>query len=47
MGMEVPSKEELNQKLKQAFENSKTKKYHGTDEVRYVPPPEEQVKYYM
>ena len=47
MGMEVPSKEELNQKLKQAFENSKNKKYHGTDEVRYVPPPEEQVKYYM
>ena len=47
MGMEVPSKEDLNNKLKQAFENSKTKKYHGTDEVRYVPPPEEQVKFYM
>ena len=47
MGMEVPSKDELNKKLKQAFENSKTKKYHGPDEVRYVPPPEEQVKFYM
>ena len=47
MGMEVPSKDELNKKLKQAFENSKTKKYHGADEVRYVPPKEEQVKIYM
>jgi ubiquitin-protein ligase/Ran GTPase-activating protein (RanGAP) involved in mRNA processing and transport len=47
MGMEPPSKEELNKKLKQAFENSKNKKYHGTDEVRYVPPEEEQIKYYM
>ena len=47
MELEVPSKEELNQKLKQAFENSKEKKYHGADEIRYVPPPEEQIKYYM
>ena len=47
MNMEVPSKEELNKKLKQSFENSKTKKYHGTDEVRYVPSPSEQIKYYM
>ena len=47
MNMEPPSKDELNQKLKQAFENSKNKKYHGTDEIRYVPPPSEQVKFYM
>ena len=47
MGMKPPSKKELNQKLKQAFENSKEKKYHGVDEIRYVPPPEEQVKVYM
>ena len=47
MDMEVPSKDELNNKLKQAFENSKIKKYHGTDEIRYVPPPAEQIKYYM
>mgnify|MGYP002624006015 CR=1 FL=1 len=47
MGMNPPSKDELNQKLKQAFENSKAKKYHGTDEVRFVPSPEEQVKVYM
>ena len=47
MNMEPPSKDELNKKLKQAFENSKNKKYHGTDEIRYVPPPEEQVKCYM
>ena len=47
MNMEVPSKDDLNKKLKQAFENSKKKKYHGTDEIRYVPPKDEQVKYYM
>ena len=47
MNMEPPSKEDLNQKLKQAFENSKNKKYHGSDEIRYIPPPEEQVKCYM
>ena len=47
MGMEPPSKDELNKKLKQAFENSKIKKYHGMDEIRYVPPPTEQVKYYF
>ena len=39
--------DQLNQKLKQSFINSKNKKYHGTDEVRYVPPPEGQIKYYM
>ena len=47
MDIEPPSKDDLNKKLKQAFENSKNKKYHGADEIRYVPPPEEQVKYYM
>ena len=47
MNLEPPSKDELNKKLKQAFENSKIKKYHGTDEIRYVPPPAEQIKYYM
>ena len=47
MEMEPPSKDELNKKLKQAFENSLAKKYHGTDEIRYVPPPTEQVKYYF
>jgi ubiquitin-protein ligase/Ran GTPase-activating protein (RanGAP) involved in mRNA processing and transport len=47
MNLKIPSKDELNQKLKQAFVNSKNKKYHGTDEVRYVPPPSEQVKFYM
>ena len=45
LNMEPPTKDELNKKLKQAFENSKNKKYHGEDEIRYVPPPEEQVKY--
>ena len=47
MNIEPPSKDDLNKKLKQAFENSKIKKYHGTDEIRYVPPKAEQVKYYM
>ena len=47
MNMEPPSKDELNKKLKQAFKNSKAKKYHGTDEVRYVPSPAEQIQYYM
>jgi len=47
MNMEPPSKDDLNKKLKQAFENSKKKKYHGADEVRYVPPPSEQIKFYM
>ena len=47
MNMEVPSKDDLNKKLKQAFENSLKKKYHGTDEVRFVPKPEEQIKFYM
>ena len=47
MNIEPPSKDELNKKLKQAFENSLKKKYHGTDEVRFVPKPEEQIKYYM
>jgi len=47
MNLEVPTKDALNLKLKQAFENSKQKKYHGNDEVRFVPKPEEQVKYYM
>jgi len=47
LGLEVPSKDDLNLKLKQAFENSKNKKYHGTDEIRFVPPPSEQVKKYL
>ena len=47
MNMEPPSKDELNKKLKQSFENSKIKKYHGADEIRFVPAPSEQVKYYM
>lgn len=33
--------------LKQSFENSKNKKYHGKDEARYVPPPKEQIEFYM
>ena len=47
LGLSVPSKEELNQMLKKSFENSITKKYHGKDELRYVPPPKEQIEYYM
>ena len=47
MKMKPPTKDKLNKKLKQSFENSLKKKYHGTDEVRFVPPPEEQIKYYM
>ena len=47
LGITPPSKEQLNEKLKQAFLNSKNKGYHGTDEVRYVPPQQEQVKFYM
>ena len=47
MNMEPPSKDELNKKLKQSFENSKIKKYHGADEIRFVPSPAEQIKYYM
>lgn len=47
LGLDPPTKNELNDKLKQAFENSKTKKYHGTDEARFVPAPEEQIKIYM
>ena len=47
MNMEPPSKDELNKKLKQSFENSKIKKYHGADEIRFVPAPSEQIKYYM
>ena len=47
MGMKSPSEEELNDQLKQAFKNSKEKKYHGFDETRFVPGPEEQVKFYM
>ena len=47
MNMKPPSKDELNQSIKQAFENSKKKKYHGTDEVRFIPPPEKQIEFYM
>ena len=47
MNLEPPSKDDLNKKLKQAFENSLKKKYHGYDEVRFVPSPEEQIKYYL
>ena len=47
MGLKVPSEVELNEQLKQAFENSKKKKYHGFDEVRFVPDPEKQVQFYM
>ena len=47
MEQEIPSKDDLNKKLKQAFENSKQKKYHGTDEVRYVPSQSIQVEYYF
>jgi Ran GTPase-activating protein (RanGAP) involved in mRNA processing and transport len=47
MNQTPPSKDELNKKLKQAFENSKLKKYHGTDEVRYVPSESNQVAYYF
>jgi len=45
--LKPPSKDALNKKLKQAYQNSLKKKYHGTDEERFVPPPEEQVRYYM
>ena len=47
MNLPVPSKDELNKKLKQSFQNSKQKKYHGTDEVRFVPKPQEQIEYYF
>ena len=47
IGIKPPNKEELNDKLKQAFINSKNKKYHGTDEIRYVPIPYKQIEYYM
>ena len=47
MNLQPPTKDELNKKLKQSFENSKIKKYHGTDEVRFVPSQAEQIKYYM
>ena len=47
MGMKPPTKDKLNKKLKQSYENSLKKKYHGTDEARFVPPPEEQIRYYM
>ena len=47
LNLKTPSKEELNQLIKQAFENSKKKKYHGVDEVRFVPSPEKQIEYYM
>ena len=47
MGLQVPSEDELNDQLKQAFENSKKKKYHGFDEVRFVPNTEKQVQFYM
>ena len=47
MEQKPPSKDELNKKLKQAFENSKLKKYHGADEVRYVPSEKNQVEFYF
>jgi Ran GTPase-activating protein (RanGAP) involved in mRNA processing and transport len=47
MGMKPPTKDKLNKRLKQSYENSLKKKYHGTDEARFVPPPEEQIRYYM
>ena len=47
LNMPVPSKDELNKRLKQAFENSKAKKYHGNDEARFVPEPDKQVETYM
>ena len=47
MEMKVPNKEELNKLLKEAFKNSKQKKYHGFDEIRYVPCQKEQIEYYM
>ena len=47
LDMKPPTKEELNEQLKQAFENSKIKKYHGFDEERFVPSPEKQIEIYM
>lgn len=47
MGLSVPSNEDLNDKLKKAFENSEKKGYHGFDKDRFVPSPEEQIKDYM
>lgn len=45
LNLPVPSEKEFNIKIKQAFQNSLAKKYHGDiDEVRYVPPQEEQFK---
>ena len=47
MDMKPPSKEELNEKIKQAYENSKNKKYHGVDDQIFVPKPEKQIEIYM
>ena len=47
MGLSVPSNEDLNDKLKKAYDNSEKKGYHGFDKTRFVPAPEEQIKDYM
>lgn len=47
LGLTPPTEKELNEKLKQAFINSKTKGYHGNDEVRFVPSEKEQAEIYM
>ena len=47
MNLSPPNEKELNEKLKNAFQNSLKKGYHGKDEVRFVPKELEQSKIYL
>ena len=47
MNLTPPTEKELNEKLKNAFQNSLKKGYHGNDQVRFVPNNEEQSKIYL
>ena len=47
MGLSVPSIEDLNEKLKKAYENSEKKGYHSFDKSSFVGAPEDQIRNYM
>ena len=47
MNLTPPTEKELNEKLKNAFQNSLKKGYHGNDQVRFVPDEKEQSNIYL
>ena len=47
LGLQSPSEDEINEKLKNSFKSSAAKGYHGDDKIRFVPNETEQINYWF